>query len=125
MTPESEKTQAEICREFESKKRKVTRFGWFFFIPLFLMVVGGSGLGIGPLPGPWILGIGIMILLIAAVLGNLDWSCPACGKLFRKAGQRIRFCPYCGVTLLDGAERYRVSDGSETGAEHAVGGNGG
>ena len=118
MNADSGKTQTEICIDFQRKKRKVTRFG-FVSIPLLLVVFGIFGLGIGPLPRPWILATGIVVLVIVGILGNLDWSCPACGKFFRKTGIGIRFCPFCGVTLIEGAERYRPSGGGETGAEHA------
>ena len=46
------------------------------------------------------------------VWSNKNWSCPACNSLFHKADHRIRFCPYCGIPLVETPLRDNFSDQS-------------
>ena len=64
-----------------------------------------------------IIGMGITVLAVLIIIWNAGWACPACGRLFRKVGLRIRFCPHCGVALVDGANRYDPISHAENRAE--------
>jgi len=116
-------TQIEVFDQFALKKRRVTRIG-FVVLPIFVALAVSFLLEIEGTAMAWIIGVGFFGLLLTLVFGNIDWSCPACGKLFRKSGTRIRFCPHCGVALVAGAVREEPQLETKTPAEHDGGLNG-
>lgn len=116
MATESEKTKEVIFREFAEKKRKVRKFGYVFLLSSAAFGVAYVFASDSPFR-PWVLGVGMGVFLVIMVIWNLDWSCPACGKLFRKSGLRIRFCPHCGVQLVDNSVRYQPTEAKQTRAQ--------
>ena len=70
-------------------------------LSLFLMLAAVGVLGLGGWRY-WILAGGGAVLFATLVAAKLDWSCPACGRLFRKGSFFARFCPLCGVRLVEG-----------------------
>ena len=116
MPTEPNITQIEVFDQFELKKRRVARLG-FVVLPLFFVTGISFLLGVGGKAMPWILGAVLLGIILILLFGNIDWSCPACGKLFRKTGLRIKFCPHCGVALIAGAVRKALRDETENRAE--------
>ena len=109
------KSDGEIYAEFAAKVRRLkiwTAVGVLLFAAIVLALIADWGWNQLYLIVPFAL-----IAMIAVVFANSDWSCPKCGKWFRKAGQRIRFCPYCGVALVPPKS---PCENSETGIQSSV-----
>ncbi len=49
------------------------------------------------------------VLIIGASFGHKIWSCPVCCGKFGKMN-RIKFCPHCGVMLVEGAVRHELPE---------------
>lgn len=92
---------SEFPREFARKRRRLLLFA-LVILSLFLVLVVVGVLGLGGGWRFWILAGGGVLLFATLVAAKLDWACPSCGRLFRKGSYFARFCPRCGVRLLDG-----------------------
>ncbi|HRQ88297.1 MAG TPA: hypothetical protein PLA50_05830 [Bacteroidia bacterium] len=111
MGTELKKTQIEVHAEFELRRRRMKRCGYIVsplaFAIIMLLLFSNEGT-------LWIyLWVGFIAMVVLLRLsGMVDWSCPACREPFRKAGLGIRFCPYCGVSLVDEATQLALEEGS-------------
>ncbi len=111
MKIESEKTQQEVFEEFHRKVTTMKRLGLGILIS-FLTFIVICRVVFDRDTREYIFPVGVVALILLTVvilLSNFEWSCPACGKLFRKAGFQIKFCHHCGVALVEGAERMKLN----------------
>lgn len=96
-----ERSAADVPAEFVRRRRKV-------YVAIVLLAVGCGLLALSWLYAPgaaWVRALLVAVLLAIAAVSNLVfWRCPACGghpgKLY--IGLPLpKFCPNCGVRLLE------------------------
>lgn len=110
--------QTQVYEDFLLKRKRMKKASWIIFLSAVFVI---TTLALTPWEENnlhWLVIPGAIVLIIFGIVANLDWSCPACGKMFRKiSASRIRFCPYCGITLVEGACSLELSPGDSMGED--------
>ncbi|UCF61086.1 MAG: hypothetical protein JSV37_15220 [Anaerolineaceae bacterium] len=94
----SEEELEGFIKEF-AKRRKRQIYLTLILLPLVFAYVFGRGD-----PSNWICGIPgevyLLIFFILLIPAYINWSCPACKRMFgRRGGLNPTHCRYCGVPL--------------------------
>lgn len=101
-------TQDDVYREFHAKAKRVKRVQFYLFIPFTLGVTGMFIKLHSDYLSAILITLAILSILLLIIASNIDWSCPACRKMFHKMGPQIHFCPHCGVALVKEGKRKQL-----------------